>query len=121
LCVSSSTTANGNYEVYFADWFFDRHESCTISFGANTNKFDYEIVFTKDGATAYRYVNGKPVLAEDIVIPGPGLFTVIRDGMHYTKQKNFNYGTDGSESGKLLGYVFDNPFGSGAKLAWLGP
>jgi uncharacterized repeat protein (TIGR02543 family) len=121
LCVSSSTTANGNYEVYFADWFFDRHESCTISFGANANKFDYEIVFTKGGATAYRYVNGKPVLAEDLVIPGPGSFTVIRDGMHYTKQKAFNYGADDNDSGKLLGYQFVNPFGSGAKLAWLGP
>jgi hypothetical protein len=121
LCVSSSTTASGNYEVYFADWFFGRHESCRISFGANANKFDYEIVFTKDGATAYRYVNGKPEIANDMVIPGPDLFTVIRDGMHYTKQKAFDYGAGDNESGKLFGYQFVNPFGSGAKLAWLGP
>jgi uncharacterized repeat protein (TIGR02543 family) len=111
LCVSSSTTANGNYEVYFADWFFEVYRSCKISFGSNTNKFDFEIEFTKNDATAYKYENGKRVSAPEISIPAPGHYDVVKDGMHYTKQKQFHYGN-------LLGFQFVNPFGSGAKLAW---
>ncbi|MDR0492117.1 MAG: InlB B-repeat-containing protein [Nitrososphaerota archaeon] len=119
LCVSSSTTKDGNYEVYFADWFFDVYQSCKIAFGSNTNKFDYEIVFTKDSAIAYEYKNGKPVQSEKIEMPKPDQYSVIRDGKYYTKAKAFDYGKDDNASGKLLGYKFDNPFGSGAKLAWL--
>jgi hypothetical protein len=120
LCVSSSTTKDGNYEVYFADWFFDVYDSCTIAFGANTKKFDYEIVFTKDTITLWQITgNGAKEVKNDNIKYDYNM-QCIRDGQHIiTKEKNHNYGLDFGMSGTLQGVCFENPFGSGAKLAWL--
>jgi hypothetical protein len=117
LCVSSSTTKDGNYEVYFADWFFNVYDSCTIAFGANEKKFDYKIVFTKDTITLWNVNSGKEITNKDTLKLSP--LECIRDGMHATKEKNHNYGLDFGMSGTLQGVCFVNPFGSGAKLAWL--
>jgi uncharacterized repeat protein (TIGR02543 family) len=129
ICVSSSTTKDGNYEVYFADWFFNVYSSCKISFGSNANKFDYEIVFTQNDkgelvAKIYECKTGKEL---DINL-NCGQFEVVRDGKYVTKEKGYDYAKNfGGEwfedEGvfKLFGCKFDNPFGSGAKLAWLGP
>ncbi|MDR0492868.1 MAG: InlB B-repeat-containing protein [Nitrososphaerota archaeon] len=120
LCVSSSTTKDGNYEVYFADWFFEAYNSCTIAFGANTKKFDYEIVFTKNSITLWQITgNGAKELKND-KLKYDDNSKCIRDGQHIlSKEKNHNYGLDFGMGGTLKGVCFDNPFGSGAKLAWL--
>ncbi|MDR1993368.1 MAG: InlB B-repeat-containing protein, partial [Nitrososphaerota archaeon] len=118
LCVSSSTTKDDNYAVYFADWFFDVYDSCTIAFGANAKKFDYEIVFKEDSIILWQLTGngGRKAINSDLELDQ---HTVIRDGMHYTKEKNHNYGLDFGMGGTLKGVSFVNPFGSGAKLAWL--
>ena len=117
LCVSSSTTKDGNYEVYFADWFFNVYDSCTIAFGANEKKFDYKIVFTKDDITLWNVNSGKEITNKGELTLSS--LKCIRDGMHATKEKNHNYGLDFGMGGTLQGVCFVNPFGSGAKLAWL--
>ncbi|MCL1976898.1 MAG: hypothetical protein FWG55_02140, partial [Candidatus Bathyarchaeota archaeon] len=117
LCVSSSTTKNDNqYEVYFADWFFDVFGSCTISFGSNDKKIDYAIKFYVD-------VEDDQIHAEVITnVPNtdvsnvPGVASkqlVDREGSKSSLKKT------GEQFGELYGFVFPNLFGSGAKLAWL--
>jgi hypothetical protein len=121
LCVSSSTTKDGNYEVYFADWFFNAYHSCRIAFGSNTNKLDYEIIFTGNDITLNQILgNGdrKVIANNGKLVLGP-FDDVVRDGMHATKAKQHNYGFDFGMDGTLQGVRFVNPFGSGAKLAWL--
>ena len=110
ICYAGNTTKDGDYFVVFADWFFNRYRTLRIGFGTS-NKYDYEIVFTKDNATFYQITSsGRNVLNTGKTY---GRYTVIDDGKYFTKQKNYNYGTN------LLGIKFNNLFGSGAKQAWL--
>jgi uncharacterized repeat protein (TIGR02543 family) len=114
LCVSSSTTADGNYEVYFADWFFDVFGSCTISFGSNANKIDYAITFTRDAAgDIHAEVTTGNVQTAGTSLADPAKqWPVNREGSKSSLKKSTGFG-------ELYGFVFPNLFGSGAKLAWL--
>jgi len=116
ICFAASTTKDDNYTVLFADWFYDVYRSCTIGYGS-PGKMDYEIRFTKDDITMWNMNSGK-----EITNKGELKFTsltCVMDGQYFTKDKNHNYGNDFGGNGRLQGVSFVNPFGSGAKLAWL--
>jgi hypothetical protein len=117
ICFAASSTKVEEYSVMIADWFFDVFDSCTIGFGS-PGKMDYEIVFTQGGVTLWQITgNGKKeVTNKDIVYE---VMTCIEDGMYFTKDKDHDYGYDFGMDGTLQGAIFENPFGSGAKLAWL--
>jgi len=135
ICFAASTTKDDSYTLMFADWFFDVYKSVNIGFGS-PGKMDYEIRFTastetddvivvtlwqKTGNTWKPITNKGEINCVDMIC--------IRDGHYFTKDKNHNYGYDfgmnRDDDGNLLtpaylqGATFTNPFGSGAKLAWL--
>jgi hypothetical protein len=117
ICFAASTTKDDMYTVMFADWFFDVYKTCTIGFGA-PGKMDYEIRFTEDGVTLWQKTGNS---WKQITNKGDINYmemTCIRDGHYYAKGLH-NYGEDFGMAGTLQGVAFVNPFGSGAKLAWL--
>jgi len=96
----------------FADWYFNVAKSCTIGFGT-PGKMQYEIVFTEDRIEMFQF-NGNGVREPHKGAPLEySQFDIIEDGKYYTKQKKHVYGRG------LKGVEFENPFGSGAKQAWL--
>jgi len=114
ICYAGSTTKSTTYKIVFADWFFNVFRSCTIGFGT-PGKMQYEIDFTKNSVVLYEIINGEREDYNKIQAPTYQEFTVIEDGKYYTKQKKYDYG----QGKKLTGVEFENPFGSGAKQAWL--
>ena len=119
LCFAASTTKDDMYTIMFADWFFDVYKSCTIGFGT-PGKMSYEIVFEQNNIRMYQITgNG----AKDFTPKGDGIIysdkmTCIRDGQYYSKGMH-NYGLDFGMNGFMQGVTFVNPFGNGAKQAWL--
>lgn len=117
ICFAASTTKDDMYTVMFADWFFDVYKTCTIGFGA-PGKMDYEIRFTEDSVTLWQKTGNS---WKQITNKGDIKYeemTCIRDGHYYAKGLH-NYGKDFGMDGTMQGVTFVNPFGSGAKLAWL--
>jgi hypothetical protein len=123
ICFAASTTKDDMYTIMFADWFFDVYKSVTIGYGT-PGKMSYEITFAEDGITLWQITgNGaKEVKNKDIKYAYD--MECIRDGHYFTKDKSHNYGYDfgmneGMPKGYMQGVTFANPFGNGAKLAWL--
>jgi len=122
LCFAASSTKDDMYTIMFADWFFDVYRSCIIGFGT-PGKISYEIVFEENKISLWQ-IDGNGVKTElknkgnDIQYSYKDM-TCIRDGHYYTKDKNHNYGTDFGMNGSLKGITLANPFGNGAKQAWL--
>jgi hypothetical protein len=121
LCFAASTSKDDMYTVMFADWFFDVYRGITVGYGT-PGKMSYEMVFTEEAITLWEVRgNGDKVVFKT---KGDGIeyseeMTCIRDGHYYTKEKNHNYGLDFDMKGLLHGVAFINPFGNGAKQAWL--
>jgi uncharacterized repeat protein (TIGR02543 family) len=117
ICYAGSTTKDTLYKIVFADWFFEAYRSCTIGFGS-PGKMQYEVVFTdpetEPGIRLFQFVDGvrEPYKIETLDYKDGG-YDVKEDGKYFTKQKKFEYGFG------LTGVEFENPFGSGAKQAWL--
>jgi hypothetical protein len=118
ICFAASSTKDDKYTVMFADWYFNVYRYCTIGYGTQ-GKMSYEIRFNGNSIELYQITgNGdKEIKNKDISYDNS--MTCIRDGMYFTKEKNHDYGSDFGMSGELQGSTFVNPFGSGAKLAWL--
>jgi uncharacterized repeat protein (TIGR02543 family) len=111
ICYAGNTTQNGKYKIVFADWFFNVATSCTIGFGT-PGKMQYEIVLTKNSIEMFQ-IQGNQRLPYQGAALKYGIFDVVENGKYFTKEKRHVYGRG------LQGVEFENPFGSGAKQAWL--
>jgi len=116
ICFSASSTKNDMYTIMFADWFFDVYRYVRIGYGS-PGKMDYEIRFNEKNISLWNMNSGKEITNSGTL--KLERMTCIKDGQYFTKAKNHNYGNDFGGNGTLQGVSFLNPFGSGAKLAWL--
>ena len=124
VCYAAS---NGDtpYFVGFSDWFWGVYRTVGVGFGT---KGDWEFVadFTKDAATWRKGNSGEMAGTELSKIPfaftapdgnidSYGIHDDVAFDAKYTSggQKDYNFGN-------LKGLWFNDPFGSGAKQAWLG-
>jgi hypothetical protein len=116
LCFAASSTKEEVYTIMFADWFFDAYKSVTIGFGT-PGKMQYEIVFEAPGTN----IDGNDITLWQIT--GNSEKEIKNPGITYEKLPPRNspghYSNDPAMYESMQGATFANPFGNGAKQAWL--